>query len=167
MRSLWKPGFSLLTLLCFGLVSSIQAQQVSFSDVTQLLTQREKGSPLSKGFVDVNGDFRDDLVRAANGVELMVDIQSNNGEFFQNIVVDTIEGDTWAVLVSDLDNDGQQDLFSSGSYNGFKIYGGSQDFGQYDLKQTSDPDFFAQGANFVDINNDGWLDAFWQFIPVL
>ena len=160
MRSLWKPGFSLFTLLCFGLVSSIQAQQVSFSDVTELLTQREKGSPLSKGFVDVNGDFRDDLVRAANGVELMVDIQSNNGEFFQNIVVDTIEGDTWAVLVSDLDNDGQQDLFSSGSYNGFKIYGGSEDFGQYDLKQTSDPDFFAQGANFVDINNDGWLDAF-------
>ena len=160
MRNLCKPGLVLITLLCILLTSESKAQQISFSDVTDLLSQRRKGSPISKGFADVNGDFRDDIIRAANGDELMIDIQSNNGEFFQNIVIDTIEGDTWAILVGDLDNNGQQDIMSVGSYNGFKIYEEGETFGQYNLGQTSENDFFAQGANFVDINNDGWLDAF-------
>lgn len=160
MRSLSKLGLYLVTLLCAGSFTTINAQQITFDDVTSILTQRQKGSPISKGFVDVNGDFRDDLLRAANGSELMVDIQSNNGEFFQNIVIDTIEGDTWALLVSDIDNDGQQDIMSVGSYNGFKIYSQEEEFGQYNIRQTSEDDYFAQGANYVDINNDGWLDAF-------
>ena len=160
MRSFSKLGLYLLCFLCSVPLININAQQVSFSDVTSILTQRQKGSPISKGFADVNGDFRDDLLRAANGKELMVDIQSNNGEFFQNMVIDTITGDTWALLVSDIDNDGKQDIMSTGSYNGFKIYGQGDEFGQYNIRQTSETDFFAQGANYVDINNDGWLDAF-------
>lgn len=160
MRSHLKLGLYLLTLLCIVPTITTNAQEISFSDVTSILTQRQKGSPISKGFADVNGDFRDDLLRAANGKELMVDIQSNNGEFFQNMVIDTITGDTWALLVSDIDNDGKQDIMSTGSYNGFKIYGQGDEFGQYNIRQTSETDFFAQGANYVDINNDGWLDAF-------
>ena len=99
MRSLWKPGLVILTLLGAVRAQSIQAQQITFSDVTSIMTERQKGSPICKGFADVNGDFRDDLIRAANGSELMVDIQSNNGEFFQNIVLDTTEGSTWACLL--------------------------------------------------------------------
>ena len=160
MRSFSKLGLYTVTLLCTLPLININAQEISFSDVTSLMSQRQKGSPICKGFVDVNGDFRDDLLRAANGKELMVDIQSNNGEFFQNIVIDTIEGDTWALLVSDIDNDGNQDILSVGAYNGFKIYGQAEEFGQYNIRQTSEDDYFAQGANYVDINNDGWLDAF-------
>ena len=159
MRSLWKTGLVLTTLLC-AINSDINAQQVTFSDVTDILTQRQKGTPICKGFTDVDGDFRDDLIRAANGDELMVDIQSNSGEFFQNIVIDTTEGSTWAILVGDLDNDGRQDIMSAGAYNGFKIYEQGEEFGQFEQGQISEMDFFAQGANFVDINNDGWLDAF-------
>ncbi len=160
MRSLWKPGLVILTLLGAMCAQSIRAQQVTFSDVTSIMTERQKGSPICKGFADVNGDFRDDLIRAANGSELMVDIQSNNGEFFQNIVLDTTEGSTWAILVGDLDNDGLNDIMSAGAYNGFKVYEEESEFGRFIPGQISETDFFAQGANYIDINNDGWLDAF-------
>jgi len=160
MRNLWKPGLVILALLCTLYIPELCAQQITFSNATELLTERQKGSPICKGFADVNGDFRDDLIRAANGSELMVDINSNNGEFFQNIVLDTTEGSTWAILVGDLDNNGRMDLMSAGANNGFKIYEAGQDFGEFNFRQLSETDYFAQGANYVDINNDGWLDAF-------
>ena len=160
MRNLWKPGLVILTFLSTLYIPELCAQQITFSNATELLTERQKGSPICKGFADVNGDFRDDLIRAANGSELMVDINSNNGEFFQNIVLDTTEGSTWAILVGDLDNNGRMDLMSAGANNGFKIYEAGEDFGEFNFKQLSETDYFAQGANYVDINNDGWLDAF-------
>ena len=160
MRNLWKPGLVILTFLSTLYIPELCAQQITFSNATELLTERQKGSPICKGFADVNGDFRDDLIRAANGSELMVDINSNSGEFFQNIVLDTTEGSTWAILVGDLDNNGRMDLMSAGANNGFKIYEAGEDFGEFNFKQLSETDYFAQGANYVDINNDGWLDAF-------
>jgi len=161
MRNLWRPGLVLLILLSVISTLEVTAQQISFENVTDLLTQRQKGTPICKGFTDVDGDFRDDIIRAANGDELMVDINSNFGEFFQNVVIDTTDGEsTWAIVVADVDNNGQADIMSAGSYNGFKIFEAGEAFGEYNLRQTSETDYFAQGANFVDINNDGWLDAF-------
>ena len=78
---------------------------IVFENTPDILTDSESGGPICKAFADVNGDYRDDIVRLSNATELLVDIQSNNGEFLQSIVIDTILGDSWTLSVADADND--------------------------------------------------------------
>ena len=148
-------------ILGLFITQSAYSQDVpTFVNSSELLTENEAGGPICKAFVDVNGDYRDDIVRIANANKVLVDIQSNEGEFFQNFVIDTIEGDSWTIAVADVDNDGYSDILSAGNNNGAKIYNGGADPTQYNRMFESETDFFAQGSNFVDINNDGWMDIY-------
>ncbi len=152
-----------LLALIFGLfITQLAISQdiPVFVNSSELLSENEVGGPICKAFVDVNGDYRDDIVRIANANKVLVDIQSNEGEFFQNFVIDTLVGDSWTIAVADVNNDGFSDILSAGNYNGAKVYTGGRDPMQYEKMFESETDFFAQGSNFVDMNNDGWLDAF-------
>lgn len=152
-----------LLALIFGLLltQSVFSQDfAAFINSSDLLTENEVGGPICKAFVDVNGDYRDDIIRIANANKVVIDLQSNNGEFFQSFVIDTIDGDSWTIAVADVDNDGYSDILTAGNYNGMKIYKGGKDPMAYEQTFQSEKDFFAQGSNFVDIDNDGWLDAF-------
>jgi hypothetical protein len=133
---------------------------IVFENTPDILTDSESGGPICKAFADVNGDYRDDIVRLSNATELLVDIQSNNGEFLQSIVIDTILGDSWTLSVADADNDGYNDILTAGNNNGMKVYRGGSNPDDFVQVFESERDFFAQASNFVDINNDGFLDAF-------
>ncbi len=145
----------------FFIGSALVGQELQFRNASDLLSAEFDGGPICKAFADVNGDYRDDIVRVSNATSLNVDIQSNNGEFFQQFHVDTII-DSWAITVGDLHNDGINEIMTAGNYfnGGLKVYSIGADPQNFAKRQGTPDDFFAQGTNCVDINNDGWLDVF-------
>jgi len=166
---------SRLLAMVFGLLlshSAFSQDFAAFVNSSELLTENEVGGPICKAFVDVNGDYRDDIVRISplsvpdsispSKIEskLIVDIQSNEGEFFQSYIANRFDGDSWSICVADIDNDGYSDILTAGNNNGMKVYNGGADPTSFEKVFESEKDFFAQGSNFVDIDNDGWLDAF-------
>jgi hypothetical protein len=63
-------------------------------------------------------------------------------------------------MIGDINNDGWNDVMAGGAFEGIKALisiPNSEAFTEYDVP---DSEFFAQAANLVDIDEDGFLDAF-------
>jgi hypothetical protein len=99
------------------------------------------------------GDFSDRLLRNDSGVFKDVTMDAGVCSFAFGL----------GVSVSDLNNDGYQDIYVSNDYNlSDFIYindknGGFQDESLMALNHMSN---FSMGNEIADINNDGWLDIF-------
>ena len=154
-------SFTLLLTITFCLLNNLNAQDLAlFIDRSEILSDNsDPVSPFS-AFVDINGDYRDDILKLKNRGDLYIDVQSNNGEIFHNQFIRNIEGSAWAVLVGNIDNQGPNEIFTAGSYNGATILSPINNKSEYIITQETNEDFFAQNSNFVDINNDGFLDLF-------
>ena len=140
---------------------SVSAQDLLlFIESNQLLDNEEIGGPLSRAFADINGDYRDDIIRL-NGINILyADIASNNGEKFYNQKLSNITGDVWTIGIADIDNNGFNDIVTSGTFNGASIWYTQDAELNFTQERTDEFEFFSQASNFVDINNDGWLDLF-------
>ena len=109
--------------------------------------------------VDMNGDFLDDMVSiSANNVNIR---EQNSGGGFTTKNIATTTADfppTWSLAAADYDKNGYTDLlYGAGSGVTF-MRANSTGTG---FTEISGPeDVFSQRSNFVDINNDGNLDAF-------
>lgn len=142
-------------------VQLIQAQ-LSFTDRTDMLESENFYSGVAIGIADMNGDGLDDIVRLDQGVFLQVDYQSNDCDaYFQSSERYRVQQNSaWNVFIADINNDGWNDVMAGGAFEGIKgliSIPNSEAFTEYDVP---DSDFFAQAANFVDIDEDGFLDAF-------
>ena len=144
-------------LLCVPLIG-----QVTFEQGDNVIKANRFFSTLATGFTDINGDFQDDLLHLDRGTRLFTSIQNQPGLPFQTSdqIADLGDFSQWTLCASDIDNDGQCEIMVGGAYDGAKIYTRANGVDPYALGFTSTADFFAQGSNFVDINNDGWLDLF-------
>jgi hypothetical protein len=109
--------------------------------------------------VDMNGDFLDDVVKASNGTITILYQQDAGGWTSQIIPTDQPDNmPSWSIAAGDIDGNGRNDL----------VYGGgegvtfmmSNDDGTYYSEQSGTEYVFSQRTNFIDINNDGLLDAF-------
>jgi len=140
---------------------NLKSQDIAlFVEASEIMGNSDlKGGPFC-GFIDVNGDYRDDIIRFDGSSALHIDIQSNNGSNFYTKSIANIPGGSWAILAGDLNNSGVNELFTAGSYNGATILSAINNKSDFEVTQRTDADFFAQNSNFVDINNDGWLDVF-------
>jgi hypothetical protein len=73
-----------------------------------------------------------------------------------------------AVVLADMNNDGDPDLVTSGAQNGGSVYGmvvirlnnGSGTFGSPLVLQLADWTYNLNSIGVADLNSDGWLDAF-------
>ncbi|MEE9348590.1 MAG: FG-GAP-like repeat-containing protein [Flavobacteriaceae bacterium] len=124
------------------------------------------GSPYM--ITDMNGDFLDDVV-TTNTNSVNINYQKANGTF-DNVVTNTTAATntaSWSTAAGDLDGNGYMDLLYGG--------GGGATFMYANVSETSNPSnayatnytqyspsiyIFSQRTNFIDINNDGLLDAF-------
>lgn len=112
----------------------------------------------SRAIVDMNGDYLDDIV-AITATNVNIHLQDGVSGFTE-INIPTSQADFtpgWSLAAGDYNADGFTDLLY-GSGNGVTFMRSNGDF---TFTEFSGPeDVFSQRSNFVDINNDGHLDAF-------
>jgi len=109
---------------------------------------------------DMNGDFLDDIVSAVNTTQLAINYQQANGTFTTSTyaLANTSVLPSWSIAAGDYDNNGFNDLiYGSGSGVVFLKANSNGTAYTTDRKTQS---YLVQRTNFIDINNDGKLDAF-------
>lgn len=129
-----------------------------FNFVTQ---NRSIQGQYKNGLVDMNGDFLDDLVSISNN-QIEIHYQQSNGSFTSQVYpTPTVASGylpSWSVTAADYNADGYTDLLYGGG-NGvtfMRSLPGGTGFERIAFTQY----VFSQRGNFIDINNDGHLDAF-------
>lgn len=110
--------------------------------------------------VDMNGDYLDDIVSVVNNTQMVISYQQPGGGF--NNVTYAIPNTTvlpsWSIAAGDYDNNGFNDLVY-GSGSGIVFVKATAD-GTAFTSDRKPQSFLVQRTNFIDINNDGRLDAF-------
>ena len=138
-----------------------QYGQVRFQETNDLLELKQFRSGIPMGISDMDGDFKDDLVRLNRGEILTIDLQNVSGlPFLANGIGPVSDVSEWSLTIGDIYNDGRNEIMVSGAYTRAKVLRREGLTMSYRLDQESTNDFYAQGSNFADINNDGWLDLF-------
>ncbi len=113
----------------------------------------------NRAVVDMNGDFLDDIVSIGSTNINILFQQSSGGFNATNITTTTADfTPSWSLAAADYDRNGFTDL----------LYGGGQGVtlmrannnGTAFTEISGSQYVFSQRSNFIDINNDGHLDAF-------
>ena len=153
-----KPILLLLSIALTTL--SLNAQSVTFTT-----TSANISGTYDRALVDMNGDYLDDLV-AISPTKIYMRIQKASGGFDSvdrtTTYADFLPG--WSLAAGDYNADGYTDLlYGDGDGVTFMRSNqtGASGFDSVEYIEVSGPeDVFSQRSNFVDINNDGHLDAF-------
>lgn len=148
--------------LVFCLMCSFLNGQITFTESSDRLRMLNFSSGVAIGIADMNGDGLDDIVRLKEGKDLYYEIQTDLATpFFQYRVDHNLtSAPFWNIAIGDIDNDGQNDCMMSGTINVAKVVQNETGLENFRISDIPDSDVYAQGSNFVDVNNDGFLDAF-------
>lgn len=119
-------------------------------------------------FADMNGDDLDDLATVDSNT-IMINYQKDD-QTFDVVSVTTPNADnpaSWSAATGDLDGNGYMDFLYGNGFGVTFMYANKSETSNASNNYASDytelsPDIyvFSQRTNFVDINNDGLLDAF-------
>ncbi|GEQ84917.1 hypothetical protein ULMS_04250 [Patiriisocius marinistellae] len=130
-------------------------QQVSFT--IQTINTQNDGD--DRGLVDMNGDFLDDIVSIGRQ-NIQIFYQQTDGALSE-INIPTTFADypaSWSMAAGDFDGNGYNDLLYGGGSGVTFMKANNTGTGYTEI---SGSEFvFSQRSNFIDINNDGNLDAF-------
>ena len=112
-----------------------------------------------RAVVDMNNDTLDDLV-SVSADNININYQLPGGGF-NSVNIGTTEADnipSWSLAAGDIDGNGYNDLLYGGG-SGVTFMMANETGTAY--TEISNGDYvFSQRSNFIDINNDGHLDAF-------
>lgn len=113
----------------------------------------------SLGVVDMNGDFLDDIV-SVTSTNIQIHQQNANGIFTPVNYTTTTAQNTpsWSMAIGDFNADGYNDLLYGGGSG--VTFMKSDGLGTGYTQVSGTEYVFSQRSNFVDMNNDGHLDAF-------
>lgn len=150
-----------LSLFFPSLLSAQQvAPSINFLDRSELLANPTLASGVAIGVVDMNQDGRDDIVHFDGARELLIDYQSEEGTFTQTSLGQPSESIQWGLAIGDTDNNGFPDIISGGFFDGLHYQRANADGSEFSQETLTNPSIYLQAVNFVDIDNDGWLDLF-------
>lgn len=108
---------------------------------------------------DMNGDYLDDIVSVSEG-EIQIHYQQIGGGFTP-ITIATDLADflpTWSIAIADYDKNGFNDILYGGGSGVTFMRANATGTAFEEISGTEY--VFSQRSNFIDINNDGHLDAF-------
>ncbi|MBL7885227.1 MAG: VCBS repeat-containing protein [Flavobacterium sp.] len=110
--------------------------------------------------VDMNGDYKDDIVSAISTTSMAISYQQTGGTFTTTTftLANTTITPSWSMAAGDYDNNGYNDLVW-GSGSGVTFLKANSNGTAYSTDRKAQ-NYLVQRTNFVDINNDGKLDAF-------
>ncbi len=112
-----------------------------------------------RGVVDMNNDHLDDLV-SVTSTNININYQLETGGF-DSVNITTSEADftpSWSLAAGDIDGNGYNDLLYGGTQGVTFMYANSDGTAFTEVSGTEY--VFSQRSNFIDINDDGNLDAF-------
>lgn len=111
------------------------------------------------GMVDMNGDYLDDILDVSANAVFMLLQNEDIGYVYTAVPTPTATFPySWSIAAGDIDGNGYNDLlYGSGQGVSFMY---RDDNGLGFEHWTSGDYVFSQRSNFVDLNNDGHLDAF-------
>jgi hypothetical protein len=141
-----------------GFIFSVEEEEFVLPPVTfSNLPVPVEGS--SYCVVDMNGDFLDDIV-GVQSTNINIQVQLPEGGFeAQNFETDAAAYlPSWSIAAGDLDRNGFNDLLYGGGSGVSFMLRNEDGAGFTQVFQTQY--VFSQRSNFIDINNDGHLDAF-------
>ncbi len=127
-------------------------------------TQSSVSAPgnFDQAIVDMNGDFLDDVVSVSSN-KIYINYQTAGGQLDVNeaeiTLPQNVEYDPfWSMAAGDIDANGYNDLlYGDGNGVSFLIANSDgTDYSEFFINEY----VFSQRSNFVDVNNDGYLDAF-------
>ncbi|MEL6866455.1 MAG: FG-GAP-like repeat-containing protein [Bacteroidota bacterium] len=137
-----------------------QMMSVSFSNQNALLTNSNFHSGVAMGIVDMNADGLDDIIRLNDARILNIEYQQADGSF-SNFNYGTLSNrNEWSMCIADVDQNGYNDILVGGAYNDIRLLKANANGSNYSSSTLPNSSIFLQGANFVDIDNDGWVDIF-------
>jgi len=155
------PFISLVAIGCLLLLTTMLSAQIVFEPDYNIINTDGYRSGVSTAIADVNGDGMDDIVRVTSRNVLEVNFSSGNRtELKLEQYAASIPAEAWNITVGNLDNHGPNEIALGTVYKGGYIFRYSEDLQTLELIQSTSRDFYSQGSNFVDINNDGHLDWF-------
>lgn len=116
-------------------------------------------SGTNRAVVDMNGDFLDDIVSISD-TNINIQHQQAGGGFNETNITTTSADFTpsWSLAAADFDANGYTDLLY-GAGSGVTFMKANSD-GTAFTEISGSENVFSQRSNFIDINNDGYLDAF-------
>ncbi len=116
-------------------------------------------STYNLGVVDMNGDRKDDIVGVSSN-NLKIHYQGTNGTFTntQFPITGFSNMPSWSLAAGDYNKDGFNDLILGGQQG--VTFWKSNATGTAYTNESFSQYVFCQRTNFVDLNNDGNLDAF-------
>ncbi len=113
------------------------------------------------GVVDINGDYLDDVITPGNqGVTALLQTTTAPGftsKFIPSPPITYMP--SWSMAAGDFDKNGYNDLLY-GSGSGASLILADDTGSSFDIQHITPQYVFSQRTNFVDIDNDGNLDAF-------
>ena len=130
----------------------------TYAQVT-FTTQNLDTNYSDRGVVDMNGDNLDDVI-SVSSTRIQMFLQQEDGTFNEQVITTTTANNTpsWSLAAADYDRNGFTDLLYGGG-NGVTFMR-ANDTGTAFTEVSGSQYVFSQRSNFVDINNDGHLDAF-------
>lgn len=143
-------------IILLGLL--LTGSQLVFGQVT-FTSQSISTTGSNRAVVDMNGDFLDDIV-SITGTNIQIYHQQPDGSLVETNIITTPADYTpsWSLAAADYDRNGYTDLLYGGG-SGVTFMRANSNGTQF--TEVSGPEYvFSQRSNFVDINNDGHLDAF-------
>ncbi len=175
MNRIIYPSSLCYLLLLFAVTTSFGQQQevqsglhehtavvsnFTFENQNGLLEEAGVQSFLITGVADLNGDGLDDIISLDDGRFLTIEFQQNSDMFYalEFGAVDDLA--QWSLAVADVDNNGVNDLMTGGYEDQAKLLYASDNGDNFNLTVLNNSAFEIQGANFVDINQDGHTDIF-------
>ena len=110
--------------------------------------------------VDMNNDYLDDIVGVSTS-NIRIHSQNANGTFtFTDYPTEAASHlPSWSLAAGDYNKDGYNDLMYGGG-QGLSLYKSNSTGTGYTKDSGTGQYIFCQRTNFIDINNDGNLDAF-------
>lgn len=107
---------------------------------------------------DMNGDYLDDIVTVGNN-QIQIHYQQVSGAYTNaTYPVNITFLPSWSMAIGDIDKNGFNDLVLGAGTGVTFLYANDTGTGYTEVSGTEY--VFSQRTNFVDINNDGHLDAF-------
>ena len=139
----------------FELIESDPPPQAPLSFTSQGVNHQ--GS--ARAVVDMNNDQLDDLV-SISSTNININYQTVSGDFNTVDITTTEAVNTpgWSLAAGDFDGNGYNDLLYGGG-SGVTFMKANSDGTSFE-QISGDEYVFSQRSNFIDINNDGHLDAF-------